>query len=401
MEERDVSDLGFAGASTSTEVARAQADAVAVAKYEMAAMFEAAMRNPRDETKCIDRLKTACKREGFADAATWEFPRGGQTISGPSVQLARGIAQCWGNIRKGTRILGMDEEMVHIGAFAHDVERGLLETAEAKIKKAVQRKNKQTKETEWVKPDERDLRELINRHGAILERNCVLKIIPADVVDLALDWCTRTLLEKESGKLTKSREDTIRDLALAFSDLGVKREQIEEAIGHSLDTITPDELVRMRGIYKSIKDGNTRTSDHFDLGGGKPGPSGPTSTVKMDLDEAKSTAPKDPAGGSTLTKEPAKSETAPVKLPEYYHHIELVGLAAPAMWLDEAIESPTRLAGMTFRTAAASTDKDVAAVRLAVLDEGARLQADNGQTPPLHRKLAAACWLHDNGVKGA
>lgn len=298
--EHDTMEASFVGASpgASTEVARIQADAVAVAKYEMAAMFESAMRKPRDENVCIERLMTACKRPTFADAASWSFPRGGQQIEGPSVQLARGIAQAWGNIRKGIRILSMDDEFVHIGAFAHDVERGLLETAETKVKKLVQRKNKSTGKTEWVVPDERDLRELVNRHGAILERNCVLKIIPADVVEMALDRCTKTLLEAEKGKLTKSREDTIRDTVLAFSEFGIKREHIEANLGHSLDTIAPEELVMLRNIYRSIKDGNTRTADHFDLGGTAPKNGGPTVTVN--LDDAKSVPPQDPAGGQPL-----------------------------------------------------------------------------------------------------
>jgi hypothetical protein len=297
--EPDVTDQGFVGASTSTEVARIQADAVAVAKYEMVAMFEAAMRKPRDENVCIERLMTACKRPGFADAATWSFPRGGQQLSGPSVQLARGIAQAWGNIRKGQRILGMDDHEIHLGAFAHDVERGLLETAEAKVKKLVQRKNKKTGVTEWVAPDERDLRELVNRHSAILERNCLLKIVPADVVDLALERCAKTLLEEQNGKLSKNREDTIRDIVLAFAEFGVKREHLEGHIGHTLDTIAPEELVSLRNIYRSIKDGNTRTADHFDLGVAVTKPAG-DAAQPIDLSKAKSVPPKDPAGGSPL-----------------------------------------------------------------------------------------------------
>lgn len=398
MNDKDMELGGFASAPVaSVEIARAQADAVAVAKFEMAAMVEAAIARPRDENDCMRRLKVACGRPRFADDATWAFPRGGQQISGPSVQLARGIAQAWGNIRKGTRILAMDEENVHIGAFAHDVERGLLETAEAKIKKAVQRRNKQTQQTEWVKPDERDLRELINRHGAILERNCLLKIVPSDVIEMALDWCQHTLLAAEAGKLTKSREDTIRDLVLGFADMGVKREQIEQLLTHSIDTVTPDELVSLRNVFRSIRDGNTGVADHFEVGSSKPGPSGPVSTIKVDLSAATSIPPQDPAGGQAFNKNPE-----PVK-PRHYKGIEIKIQEPPEKWLDEKVGGAMPLGGMTFRAAAsmAPTDKAVRDVVGAMLDEGQELQKTKGETSLAHQRLAEACRLHDNaGLPG-
>lgn len=232
-------------------------------KSEIESAIVIAKRFPRDEAACYTRIIRSCERPGFAEGARYAFPRGGTTVSGPSVQLAREMARCWGNIRFGLRIVSVDDDQVHIRGYALDVETNNYVEAEDRFAKLVQRK--QNGRTVWVEPDERDLRELVNRRGAIVVRNALLQVLPPDVTEDAQRTAEATLRKAAKGELTQDRQAAIRRLALAFDGLGVTTEMLTEHLGHDLEIITEDELTSLRAVYTSIKDGNTRRGDHFDF----------------------------------------------------------------------------------------------------------------------------------------
>lgn len=243
------------------------AAAVAREEAEMKSAIFLARQFPRDDAAAYTRIIKSCRRAGFAEGALYRFPRGGQQVEGPSVQLAREIARCWGNIRYGLRIVSVDAEMVHIRGYAHDLESNAYVEHEDKFARLVQRRR--GSRTEWVPPDERDLRELINRRGAILVRNAILQVVPSDVVENAIREVHSTLKRAAQGEIEQSREDAIRRLAVAFDAIGVSTEALEQYLGHPLDAISADEIADLRGVYKSIIDGNSRREDHFDLQAGR------------------------------------------------------------------------------------------------------------------------------------
>lgn len=283
---------------TSALTQRSTMEGIAAVRFELEAMVARAEQRPRDEFQALEKMRTAARRPSFAEAALYAFPRGGQTISGPSIALLRPLAVYWRNIRCGWRILSDDEDSVMLQGFAHDVESNLVRTQEARVKKLVQRKNKETRKTEWTKPDERDLRELLGRHGSILERNCLLGVIPPDIVDDVVQHCIKTQQDIASGQLKASREDTIRAIVLTFAELGVTKEMLESKIQHPIETITPDEIVALRGRYKAIKDGMSTVDDNFERP--QAAAAQAKATVTLDLDKAKPATPIDPPGGSAL-----------------------------------------------------------------------------------------------------
>jgi len=75
-------------------------------------------------------------------------------------------------------VVSLTDEHVHIRGFAIDLETNASTEYEDQFKRLVQRKGRDG-ETHWVQPDERDLRELIGRRGAILVRNAILSYTPA------------------------------------------------------------------------------------------------------------------------------------------------------------------------------------------------------------------------------
>ena len=166
--------------------------------HELQALFVVAQRRGRDMARAYDTAMQACQRPEMADKALYKYPRGGTEITGPSVTLARELAIHWTGLRvESPRIVELTEEVVHIRAVAFDLVNFTSQAMEDRFARLVQRKvgKGANAKTEWVKPDERDLRELVNRRAAILERNVLLKLIPRDVVQSAISQCQHTMLD--------------------------------------------------------------------------------------------------------------------------------------------------------------------------------------------------------------
>lgn len=233
------------------------ASQAAMAQHEVQSAITVAIRFPRNEDEAFGRLMKSCSRATFADKSIYSFPRGGSNIEGPSSHLAREAARIWGNIRYGFEVVGDDDENIHLRGFAWDMQTNSKATQDARFRKLVQRKR--GGKTEWVKPDDRDLRELINKHGAIAERNCILKIIPADLVEEAMAAATATL---EKGAATDIDGERKKIIA-AFATLNISVADLEAYLGKPLKHATPAQVTQLRGVYKSIKDGNTSWHEYI------------------------------------------------------------------------------------------------------------------------------------------
>lgn len=218
---------------------------------------------PRDLVAFAQALRESCSRPGFAEDAEYKFPRGGKDVTGPSIYFAREAARLFGNIRHGVNLVARSEGQIHLRAWAHDVQTNTKVEADAMFSPLVQRKNKSTGVTEWREADERDLRELIGRHGAIATRNCLMQLLPCDIVDEMIAVARETSRKKASGDLKKDRSATIRTLVDAFAKLAVSQAMLEAYLDHKLEAVSDDELAELRKVHKSMADGNSKREDHF------------------------------------------------------------------------------------------------------------------------------------------
>lgn len=234
---------------------------IAREESEMKAAMVLARTHPRDESAAYVRIIKSCDRPNFAESALYRFPRGGGEVSGPSVDMARELARCWGNVRYGLRIVTMDQRDVHIKGFAYDLETNNYVEAEDKFARLIQRKVNGV--TQWVPPDERDLRELVNRRGAICVRNAILQVMPPDVVDDAVNRVMETMRKAARGDIKADPAGATRRMVVAFSELGVTVEMISAKIKCAIEAITGDQLAELREIYKSMCDGVSKREDHF------------------------------------------------------------------------------------------------------------------------------------------
>lgn len=239
------------------------ASAVAREQSEIQAAIITAKKFPRNETASFAKAIQSMDRPSLAQSANYSFPRGGKQIVGPSVDLARELARCWTNLRYGMRIVSQDADWIHIKGYALDVENNSYIEAEDEFRNLIERKGRG-----WIVPDERDRRELINRRGAILVRNCILQLLPPDLVESACERAKQTIEKVASGELKADRESTIRNLAVAFERIGITVAIIEKKLEHPITAINEVEIAELRGIYKSIIDGHSQAHEHFEFGKG-------------------------------------------------------------------------------------------------------------------------------------
>lgn len=225
---------------------------------EVQASLVIAKKFPRDEKRALDRIVNACTRPGLAAQSQYQFARGGTDISGPSIRLAETIAQHWGNIEHGFKELARGVEnnipFSEVEAYAWD-----KETNSRVAKTFTVRHWRDTKKGGYAIKDERDIYELIANQAQRRVRACILSVIPGDVVEDAVNQCNVTL--KASADVTP---EAIKKLVAAFDALDVSKKRIEAKIQRRLDSITPAQVVQLRKIYTSIKDGMSSADDWFD-----------------------------------------------------------------------------------------------------------------------------------------
>ena len=214
-----------------------------------------AKRFPRNQIEAMDRIIVACQRPGLAEQAVYEYARGGSAISGPSIRLAEAIAQNWGNLQFGIKELEQRNGESTVEAFCWDMETNVRQVKTFQVKHERWTRASGRKKLE----DPRDIYEQTANQGARRLRACILGIIPGDVIDSAVTECENTLKAKAD-----TSETALKKLVDAFADFKVTKEQIEKRIQRRLDTITPAQLIQLRKIYNSLKDGMSSTTDWFE-----------------------------------------------------------------------------------------------------------------------------------------
>lgn len=257
------------------------------AAQEIQAAMVIAKRFPRDETQAYGKIMKACRRIGLAEGAIYSYPRGGTKVEGPSIRMAEALAQSWGNIDFGIIELSQANGESEVMSYAWDLETNSRQTKIFTVPHERHTRNGSKRLT-----DPRDIYEMVANQGARRLRACILGVIPGDIVDDAVRECRKTLAGDNSVPLA----DRVRKMADAFLKVhGVTKEMLEARLGHTLESTSENELVDLRGIYVSIKDGMSERKQWFD-------PAGSAAAAKQTVQEkiaaaaaSESSAPADPS----------------------------------------------------------------------------------------------------------
>lgn len=209
---------------------------------------------PRDKARAFEEITKECSRKALAEEAIYSYPRGGQTVSGASIRLAEMLVRCWGNIEAGIIELASKEGLTEYKAYAWD-----LETNSIFPKTFTVKHERHTTKGSYALTDPRDIYEMGANIGARRLRACILAVIPNDIVEYAMQKCRETM----AGGSSEPIEDKVRKLLTAFVPYGINKTHIEKRLCKKLETITLDELIDLRGIFVSIRDGHSKTVEWF------------------------------------------------------------------------------------------------------------------------------------------
>jgi len=222
---------------------------------EVQAAMTIAKKFPRDPIASMDRILNACARPSLADDATYTYARGGQEVSGASIRLAEVMAREWGNIQCGVMEITRHNGVSECLAYAWDLETNFKDEKRFQVKHW-----RDTKKGGYAVTDERDIYEMVANMGARRKRACILAVIPGDVQETAVHQCDVTLRTKVD--ITPERVKAMVD---GFATYGVTAEMIEKKIQRRLEALLPAQMVQLRKIYTSLKDGMGSAGDYFDI----------------------------------------------------------------------------------------------------------------------------------------
>ena len=214
-----------------------------------------AKRFPRDEVKAYAKAMEACQRPTMAAKAFYSFPRGGQTVEGPTIRFAEELARCWGNIDYGIKELSQDDGKSEMQAYAWD-----LETNAQSVQNFTNPHQREQGKKMVNLTSQRDIYENNANMATRRLRSRILAILPSWFVEDAIEECKKTLAGRNDTPLI----DRVKKMVVAFAKIGVTQEQIEKRLKKKTDTMNADDFVEYTGIYNAIKQGESKIAEWFE-----------------------------------------------------------------------------------------------------------------------------------------
>lgn len=188
-----------------------------------------------------------------AKTCTYSVPRGGKAITGPSVHLAKILAQVWGNMRIDAKVVSVDQTHVTSESVCFDLETNLA--IKTQVKRSIVGKSGRFNDDMITVTG--------NAANSIALRNAVLSVIPRAIVDKVYNAAKKTITGDVSDqtKLIAKRKKIFD----AFRDMySVSEVEVLKSIGKAhIDHVTADDIVVLVGIGNAIKDGDTTVDQAF------------------------------------------------------------------------------------------------------------------------------------------
>jgi hypothetical protein len=266
---------GRVGQATAIEQSRAVA--------EVQAAVYVAQQFPRNVHAAIATMRESCSSKSLAERAFFRFPRGGQSVSGESIHLARELARCWTNVDYGIKELSRNDELgeSEMLAWAWDVQANTRVSNTFIVK---HQRDKRGGPERLV--DLRDIYENNANNGARRVRECIFGVLPPSFIEEAKELCTKTLQDGGGVPLAQRVADAIR----GFAGLGVTADQLEQKLNRPSAQWTEHDVAQLGVTFRSLQRGEITRDEEFppqrvtadEISGGK---SKKTTPPKRDSDE--------------------------------------------------------------------------------------------------------------------
>lgn len=243
-----------APASQRANVSQATVIEQSRAVAEVQASVLVAQQNPRNKAFAVAEMRDSCAQTSVAERAFFEFRRAGQSVTGPTIHLARELARCWGNIQFGVTELRRGERESEMQAFAWDLETNARNATTFIVPHVRDTKNGTTDLVNM-----RDIYENNANNGARRLREAIYTVLPGWFVDEAQELCRKTL---EGGGGVPLAQRIANSIA-AYEGIGVTRAQLESKTGRPSNEWTVADVADLGVTFKSIRAGDLSRDDEF------------------------------------------------------------------------------------------------------------------------------------------
>lgn len=214
-----------------------------------------AKRFPRDEVQAYAKAIQVCQRPKMAKTAFYSYPRGGASVTGPSIRFAEELSRCWGNIDYGIKELSRDSGKSEMQAYCWDMESNTISIQNFTNPHQREVKGQMVKLT-----SDRDIYEINANMAARRLRARILAILPDWLVEDCIAECKKTLAGENDTPLI----DRVRNMVVQFEKVSVTREMLEKRLKHTIETTTQDEFIELVGIFNALKDKQSTVADWFE-----------------------------------------------------------------------------------------------------------------------------------------
>lgn len=188
-----------------------------------------------------------------AATCRYTLPRGGKKLDGPTVHMARIIAQQYGNIRVDARIKQITDKQIISEAVCFDLETNYA--CKVEVRRSIVGHNGRFNDDMITVTG--------NAANAIAFRNAVFNVVPKSITNNVYKAAMNTI----TGDLTDGQKLlTVRKKWLDYfkSNYGVDEKHLLEAMMlNSVNQIKSDQIADLVAMDQSLKDGDSTVKEMF------------------------------------------------------------------------------------------------------------------------------------------
>ena len=224
----------------------------AVEKAQVDVQVTTAKAYPRDLARAKNNaIALVTMDDKTAESCSYALPRSGKPITGPSVHLARILAQQYGNIRAEAKVVEITERQVVSRGTAWDLENNYAVAFE--VRRSIWGK--------FGRYSDDMITVTGNAANAIAYRNAVLAIIPKGLTDIV----SQAAKEKITGdlsdetKLIARRKKMLDHFKTTYA---ITEEEVLKMLAkQTVNQIGADQIAVMLSTQQALKDGDTTVDE--------------------------------------------------------------------------------------------------------------------------------------------
>lgn len=208
---------------------------------------------PRSISRCANNaVAIATMDKETAQSCGYALPRGGKPITGPSVHLAKIIAQQYGNLRAEAKVVEITDKQVVSRGTAWDLENNY--TVSFEVRRSIIGRNGNRFSDDMITVTG-------NAANSIAYRNAIFGIVPKSITDKAYKAAQHLITGdlSDEEKLIKRRDGAIKHFIDTY---GITEEEVIKLCGkHTVNQIQAYEIALLLGFAQSLKDGDTTVDE--------------------------------------------------------------------------------------------------------------------------------------------